>query len=62
MVRRFSIYLTITTFDYFAIEYANNLGTTKKSNGVDHSSIDGTTNGNNDDSHKRHLLDLIEEF
>jgi beta-catenin-like protein 1 len=43
-------------------EYANNLGTTKKSNGVDHSSIDGTTNGNNDDSHKRHLLDLIEEF
>ena len=44
------------------VEYANNLGNTQKSNGVDHSSTDGTTNGNHEDSQKRHLLDLIEEF
>lgn len=35
-----------------------------KSNGVDHSSADDSSasNGNTDDSHKQHLLDLIEKF
>jgi len=43
-------------------EYANNLGSTKKSNGVDHTTTDGTSNGNNEDSHKQYLLDLLEKF
>ncbi|CAF0938658.1 unnamed protein product [Adineta steineri] len=43
-------------------EYANNLGNTKKPNGIDHTSTDGTSNGHSDDSHKQYLLDLIEKF
>lgn len=48
---------------FFRLEYADNLGMSSKSNGVDHSSADdSTSNGNTDDSHKQHLLDLIEKF
>lgn len=46
-----------------SLEYAENLGTGKKTNGVDHSSsTDGNSNGNQDDSYKQHLLDIIEKF
>jgi hypothetical protein len=38
------------------------LGNKNKSNGVDHTSTDGTSNGNNEDSHKQYLLDLLEKF
>ncbi len=62
-VRKFSIQFLLEklVFDIF-VEYANNLGNTKKSNGVDHASTDGASNGNNEDSHKQHLFDLIEKF
>lgn len=43
-------------------EYAENLGASKKTNGIDHSSTDGSTNGNNNDPFKQHLLELIEKF
>lgn len=42
------------------IEYAENLGTSKKTNGVDHSSTDANANGNSDDPFKQHLHELIE--
>jgi len=47
---------------FFSLEYANNLGSTKKTNGVDHTTTDGTSNGNTEDSHKQYLLDLLEKF
>ncbi|CAF0903464.1 unnamed protein product [Adineta ricciae] len=43
-------------------EYANNLGNTKKSNGVDHTTTDGASNGHSEDSHKQYLLDLVDKF
>jgi hypothetical protein len=49
-------------FGFFSLEYANNLGSTKKTNGVDHTTTDGTSNGNTEDSHKQYLLDLLEKF
>ncbi|CAF4999306.1 unnamed protein product, partial [Rotaria sp. Silwood1] len=42
--------------------YAKNLGNTKKSTNLEHISTDGTSNGNNEDLHKQHLLDLLERF
>ena len=48
-------------------EYANNLGSAKKSNGVDHSAAttaaaDGATNGNHEDPQKQYLLDILDKF
>jgi hypothetical protein len=35
---------------------------TKKTTSGDHSLTDATSNGNSDDPHKQHLLDLLEKF
>ena len=44
-------------------EYANNLGSTKKSNGVEHSAAtDGPTNGNHEDPQKQYLFDILDKF
>ncbi|CAF0842197.1 unnamed protein product [Rotaria sordida] len=53
---------SVDTIKTIIREYANNLGNTKKSTNVNHTSTDGTSNGNNEDSHKQYLLDLLERF
>ncbi|CAF5109415.1 unnamed protein product [Rotaria magnacalcarata] len=53
---------SIDTIKNIIREYANNLGMTKKTTSGDHSLTDATSNGNSDDPHKQHLLDLLEKF
>ncbi|CAF0819294.1 unnamed protein product [Rotaria sp. Silwood1] len=53
---------SIDTIKNIIREYAKNLGNTKKSTNLEHISTDGTSNGNNEDLHKQHLLDLLERF
>ncbi|UJR28184.1 hypothetical protein I4U23_009437 [Adineta vaga] len=43
-------------------EHANNLGNSKKSNGVNYPTNDETSNGHGEDSHKQYLLDLVDKF
>jgi hypothetical protein len=45
-----------------AVEYAENLGMNKRTNGVEHSANETTSNGNVDDPFKQHLVDLIDKF
>ncbi|CAF3329780.1 unnamed protein product [Rotaria socialis] len=53
---------SIDTIKNLIREYATNLGMTKKTTSGDHSLTDATSNGNSDDPHKQHLLDLLEKF